>query len=130
MPAPRPPVRWARFLASLLAIGLAGLAVALIVPRVVPERSPPGPVDPEVNPEEIVHLHALGVNPGDGLPYLATHTGVLTYHESGTLVRVADRYQAPMGFLFIGDDPFLRSEERRVGKGCVNTCRSRGSPYH
>src|SRR3546814_13355781 len=25
---------------------------------------------------------------------------------------------------------FLRSEERRVGKECVRTCRSRGSPYH
>src|SRR3546814_13179824 len=25
---------------------------------------------------------------------------------------------------------FLRSEERRVGKECVSTCRSRGSPYH
>src|SRR3546814_14962807 len=24
----------------------------------------------------------------------------------------------------------LRSEERRVGKECVNTCRSRWSPYH
>src|SRR3546814_13467208 len=23
-----------------------------------------------------------------------------------------------------------RSEERRVGKGCVRTCRSRWSPYH
>src|SRR3546814_4454520 len=23
-----------------------------------------------------------------------------------------------------------RSEERRVGKGCVSTCRSRGTPYH
>src|SRR3546814_15390090 len=23
-----------------------------------------------------------------------------------------------------------RSEERRVGKACVGTCRSRGSPYH
>src|SRR3546814_11340562 len=23
-----------------------------------------------------------------------------------------------------------RSEERRVGKGCVSRCRSRGSPYH
>src|SRR3546814_12233771 len=23
-----------------------------------------------------------------------------------------------------------RSEERRVGKGCVNTCRFRGAPYH
>src|SRR3546814_10809535 len=25
---------------------------------------------------------------------------------------------------------FARSEERRVGKGCVSTCRSRWSPYH
>src|SRR3546814_13241319 len=24
----------------------------------------------------------------------------------------------------------LRSEERRVGKECVSTCRSRGRPYH
>src|SRR3546814_11110940 len=28
-----------------------------------------------------------------------------------------------------GDLP-VRSEERRVGKECVSTCRSRGSPYH
>src|SRR3546814_4424897 len=26
--------------------------------------------------------------------------------------------------------PHLRSEERRVGKECVSTCRSRWSPYH
>src|SRR3546814_12902236 len=25
---------------------------------------------------------------------------------------------------------WYRSEERRVGKECVSTCRSRGSPYH
>src|SRR3546814_13999978 len=25
---------------------------------------------------------------------------------------------------------FLRSDERRVGKGCVRTCRSRGTPNH
>src|SRR3546814_12664623 len=32
------------------------------------------------------------------------------------------------------EDPVLRgqhrSEERRVGKECVSTCRSRGAPYH
>src|SRR3546814_10790515 len=28
----------------------------------------------------------------------------------------------------VGND--LRSEERRVGKECVSTCRSRWSPYH
>src|SRR3546814_3108647 len=27
-------------------------------------------------------------------------------------------------------DPPARSEERRVGKECVSTCRSRWSPYH
>src|SRR3546814_2319808 len=31
----------------------------------------------------------------------------------------------------VGEDPiFPRSEERRVGKECVSTCRSRWSPYH
>src|SRR3546814_9831913 len=28
------------------------------------------------------------------------------------------------------DQNWLRSEERRVGKECVSTCRSRWSPYH
>src|SRR3546814_18399612 len=28
------------------------------------------------------------------------------------------------------DFPYSRSEERRVGKECVSTCRSRWSPYH
>src|SRR3546814_16742623 len=30
----------------------------------------------------------------------------------------------------IRDNIARRSEERRVGKECVSTCRSRGSPYH
>src|SRR3546814_13930993 len=30
----------------------------------------------------------------------------------------------------IGDGIERRSEERRVGKECVSTCRSRWSPYH
>src|SRR3546814_19980115 len=30
----------------------------------------------------------------------------------------------------VGDLIFKRSEERRVGKECVSTCRSRWSPYH
>src|SRR3546814_4019128 len=29
-----------------------------------------------------------------------------------------------------GEDIYGRSEERRVGKECVSTCRSRWSPYH
>src|SRR3546814_13624110 len=38
---------------------------------------------------------------------------VPTFKESGYDVEVANR-----------------SDERRVGKECVSTCRSRGSPYH
>src|SRR3546814_5486530 len=31
---------------------------------------------------------------------------------------------------FLGSKMSSRSEERRVGKECVSTCRSRWSPYH
>src|SRR3546814_20714659 len=37
------------------------------------------------------------------------------------------------GILYTGGQIYLcngRSEERRVGKECVSTCRSRWSPYH
>src|SRR3546814_3233880 len=37
----------------------------------------------------------------------------------------ARRAAAPAGYR-----PSRRSEERRVGKECVSTCRSRWSPYH
>src|SRR3546814_5183756 len=33
-------------------------------------------------------------------------------------------------FVSLGLRPLDRSEERRVGKECVSTCRSRWSPYH
>src|SRR3546814_13938386 len=36
----------------------------------------------------------------------------------------------PMGPIARLTERVLRSEERRVGKECVSTCRSRGSRYH
>src|SRR3546814_9672551 len=36
-------------------------------------------------------------------------------------------WRQPMVFFL---EPRIRSEERRVGKECVSTCRSRWSPYH
>src|SRR3546814_21032479 len=46
--------------------------------------------------------------------------------------RVATRYdktaESYLGFVTIAS--VKRSEERRVGKECVSTCRSRWSPYH
>src|SRR3546814_11524036 len=36
----------------------------------------------------------------------------------------------PRQFMIMGGEQAARSEERRVGKECVSTCRSRWSPYH
>src|SRR3546814_5013216 len=42
--------------------------------------------------------------------------------KQGTMIR---------GIRLVEDDAgHIRSEERRVGKECVSTCRSRWSPYH
>src|SRR3546814_13151735 len=43
-------------------------------------------------------------------------------------VTVGDRVRK--GQVLARLDTALSSEERRVGKGCVSTCRSRRSPYH
>src|SRR3546814_1897336 len=40
------------------------------------------------------------------------------------------RLPLPPGGEAVSDWIYLRSEERRVGKECVSTCRSRWSPYH
>src|SRR3546814_19523530 len=43
---------------------------------------------------------------------------------------VADRHTLIKDETFAVPFAFFRSEERRVGKECVSTCRSRWSPYH
>src|SRR3546814_17410323 len=42
---------------------------------------------------------------------------------AGRIRRIGRRYRPR-------EDDLVRSEERRVGKGCVRTCKSRWSPYH
>src|SRR3546814_20463814 len=52
-----------------------------------------------------------------------------TRHSQGALVR---RRCRSFGFAAGGESSMMtnRSEERRVGKECVTTCRFRWSPYH
>src|SRR3546814_10694715 len=71
----------------------------------------------------IPHLHCqhahrrLQQRDGDPLAWAAV---------SGVMVAAALRYQ-----IVGARSAFVeRSEERRVGKECVSTCRSRWSPYH
>ncbi len=57
----------------------------------------------------VVHVHGLGVDPGDGMLYAATHLGLFRIPESGKATRVANRYQDTMGFTVTGPGTFLGS---------------------
>src|SRR3546814_19280475 len=48
---------------------------------------------------------------------------------NGTSLNVSQYFRQPRT-VFSEFQVKLRSEERRVGKECVSTCRSRWSPYH
>src|SRR3546814_8409615 len=81
-------------------------------------------------------LAAAGPTPSSAYqpPVFAAPEG--DYHAVISMV-VADDYTSALIMARRIGDPLLekyvrwvRSEERRVGKECVSTCRSRWSPYH
>lgn len=57
----------------------------------------------------VAHVHGLGVDPGDGSLYAATHTGLFVIPAKGAAKRIADRYQDTMGFTVVGARRFLGS---------------------
>src|SRR3546814_5229265 len=69
---------------------------------------------------------------------ICPHVGMANYifpANAHGLIRTVgndDAYQAPIYHVFkqYREQMIGRSEERRVGKECVSTCRSRWSPYH
>src|SRR3546814_14602771 len=89
------------------------------------------------------------------LPCLISHTNERTheiirsgldrspmYSDQGTIEGVGPRYcpsiedkihrfaDKPSHQIFLEPEGLSRSEERRVGKECVSTCRCQWSPYH
>ena len=57
----------------------------------------------------VVHVHGLGVNPGDRKLYAATHTGLFVIEPGGSARRVGDGYHDTMAFTVVGPDRFLAS---------------------
>lgn len=57
----------------------------------------------------VVHVHGLGVDPGDGVLYAATHSGLFRVPKQGRATRVANRAQDTMGFSVVGAGRFLGS---------------------
>src|SRR3546814_12107038 len=71
---------------------------------------------------QMFDLMGFGFHPDDPTPAFANVELVgETWRHSGMLM--ADALDLPIDWID-------RSEERRVGKECVSTCRSRWSPYH
>src|SRR3546814_19409136 len=78
-------------------------------------------VDPWALVEEIDRIRAQGVEVTPERLRIAEGVAlILPMHGAVDRAREAAK----------GDSKIGRSEERRVGKECVSTCRSRGSPYH
>src|SRR3546814_12181474 len=63
-----------------------------------------------------------GVNAGAGTDSLIVDNAVARTLDGASVTAFESLAKQNSGL--------LRSEERRVGKACVSTCRSRWSPYH
>src|SRR3546814_15395414 len=53
----------------------------------------------------------------------------LVLFRTKAVAAMMEMIRSDLALLGIHHDIFSRSEERRVGKECVSTCRSRWSPY-
>src|SRR3546814_15099112 len=85
----------------------------------------------------LMALFALGSNSaraivGAGLISILAWTGGVVWVAllPNTLIDPPPALAGASGLLRYLDPYYVRSEERRVGKECVSTCRSRRSPYH
>src|SRR3546814_958965 len=78
-------------------------------------------------PSVQVHSITLGSNQAAIVRFSKTERDVNT----GEVTKVRHLI-ATMAYQYVDVPPTetVRSEERRVGKECVSTCRSRWSPYH
>lgn len=91
-------------LAAIVAAAGCGAATSASTGATRGALAPIGADDPG-----LVHVHGLGVDPGDGTLYAATHTGLFAVPTSGRAQRLANRAQDTMGFSVVGDGTFLGS---------------------
>ncbi|MGH3930819.1 MAG: F510_1955 family glycosylhydrolase [Pseudonocardiaceae bacterium] len=85
----------------------AGVAAALAV------LAGCGTDSPDVGME---HVHALGVDPGDGVLYAASHHGLFRIQPGSEPQRVGSSSQDTMGFFIIGPGYFLGSGHPAPGE--------------
>ena len=101
--------------AAALLVAAVVIALALILGA--DENDGSEATVPSEEDVDVLHVHGLGVNPGDETLYAATHTGVFRVTRSGEAQRVANRFQDTMGFTVIGPDHFLASGHPDLREG-------------
>jgi len=92
-------------------IAAAAVLLATVLTGCSGDSNGPGGSSTERSPTsgtEIGHVHGLGINPGDGKLYVATHYGVIAVDDDGSSKRVGDAADY-MGFTVTGADTFLGS---------------------
>src|SRR3546814_20854814 len=70
-----------------------------------------------------------GPKPSEPLAPEMERERLLTLLALGAMAIATILFEVDIGVASMIAAAFLRSEERRVGKECVSTCRSRWSPY-
>src|SRR3546814_6456025 len=77
-------------------------------------------------------IYAAVSNPGPSVRAVRLRDGTRIILDARTELAIAFGEEARNARILAGRARFAvaRSEERRVGKECVSTCRSRWSPYH
>lgn len=84
----------------------AALAAVLLLAGCGAEQDPAATPAPRA---ALGHVHGLGTDPGSGTLYIASHLGVFTLTEDGTVSRVADRWQDTMALTVAGPEHLLAS---------------------
>src|SRR3546814_20290984 len=78
--------------------------------------------------QKLKHATPRTVTAGDQALYTALYGSRFALQSSEVFAKACGLPAAPVDDLLAFH--VVRSEERRVGKECVSTCRSRWSPYH
>jgi hypothetical protein len=94
--------------ASAWMLAAAAVALAFAVVAALIGRGSSTDAEAVGGAAAVSHVHGLGVNPGDGELYAATHHGVFRVPEGGDAELVGVPRDT-MGFTIVGDDHFLAS---------------------
>ncbi|WP_125778078.1 F510_1955 family glycosylhydrolase [Antribacter gilvus] len=95
--------------AATLTIGLVVAALLILMTKDDPPTG--GGAAPEM-----VHIHGIGIDPGDGTVYAGTHHGLFRI-DDGSATLVGDLVQDYMGFTVAGPGHFLASGHPGAGQG-------------